>query len=539
MNKYLFILGLVGTALFTACSSADDLLAENPNETLPDEKNKEAAIVVEAGMDSDVPITLGVGQSRGFTRAVLNPSDNNGTFSTEADKYLGVFCLATETQSGVSNIPSVISDNKWNTAAVDDEAHLIVRLRNVPAKVVRREVTPSSGVYTSDVTFWDITNSRVQHYYYPMGNWMKYNFYAYYPRQEETVNIGGDDKTTLAFTANQVLEKYYEIDGTQDIIWGMSDQKNATSVAASGADPYCAKYFRLARENEGGGDISSYYPKFTFEHKLVQYRFFVKAAKATDDPDDHTILNKITALNMQVTDMSIANAIYRLSLIVANKTPNADTKNGQLSMMGNLMTKEMGVKTYNADTDRFDQDGNGNLDHPFTITKDDAASTLTYTAAEAAAYNATLAGALPSGVALTDEQATAYNTAMSASKSAGDTLTADEAKGFNAKLPGAKAEGDDSPVGYILLARPEVSGDANFKYQLTVKVKYTTADSVDHENEVTIDLNPPAGGFEEGKIYNVIVNVQSPEEIFATAVLQEWETYEDADHHPYIEYGND
>ena len=527
MNKYLFILGLVGTAFLSACSSADDLVAGKPIETPLAEDSKESGLIVEAGQNSEVPITLGVGQNRGYTRAVLNPSDNNGNFSTPAGEYFGVFCLATGTQSGVSNIPSVISDNMWNTAAVDDEAGLIVRLRNVPAKVVRREVTPSSGVYTSDVEFWDIANSRVQHYYYPMGNWMKYNFYAYYPRQEETVNIDGDPKQTLSFTENQVLEKYYEIDGTQDIIWGKSDQEHATPVAASGADPYCAKYFRLAREAAGGGDISAYYPKFTFEHKLVQFRFFVKAASAT-------ALTTLQGLSAKVTDMYIANAIYRLALIVANKTPEADTKNGQLSMMSSLKTKKMGIKTDGANTDRFDQNGDGTVDNPLDITGDAVNVSLypetTITAETAAAYNAHLTGAVSAGSNAPGD----FESKVGYAPADEDALKPAEAADYNATLDGAVHVGDkNGSVGYILLARPEVSGDVNFRYQLTVKIKYTTDDSVDHENEVTIAMDPPSGGFEEGKIYNIIVNVQSPEEIFAKAILQEWGPGST------IEYGND
>ena len=184
MNKYLFILGIVGTALLTACSS-DDLTTV----LLPEE---ERTLVVEAGKDSDVPITLGVSSSRGLTRAVVNP-DASGNFTTEAGKYLGVFCLATDIQSNVdeSVIPEVIRTNNWNTAAEDDKAGLIVRMNNVPAKVT------TDGT-TSDVTFLDASTlinptPSVQHYYYPMGNWMKYNFYAYYPRQEKVV----DGNTTL------------------------------------------------------------------------------------------------------------------------------------------------------------------------------------------------------------------------------------------------------------------------------------------------------------------------------------------------------
>ena len=425
MNKYLFILGIVGTALLTACSS-DDLTTV----LLPEE---ERTLVVEAGKDSDVPITLGVSSSRGLTRAVVNP-DASGNFTTEAGKYLGVFCLATDIQSNIdeSVIPEVIRTNNWNTAAEDDKAGLIVRMNNVPAKVT------TDGT-TSDVTFLDASTlinptPSVQHYYYPMGNWMKYNFYAYYPRQEKVV----DGNTTLSFSANQVLEKYYEIDGSQDIIWGMSDQENATTVdpsTATDADPYCAKYFRLWKEADGA-NIENYYPKFEFKHKLVQFRFFVKAAN-TD----------VVNWGTQITDMYISNAIYRLSLIVANKADAS--KNGQLSMMSSLKTKALGIKEYGLDKNRFrDENEDDAVDAPFAI----------------AVYDV--------------------------------TVTAVDGDG-NPTDPGY--------VGYIMLAPPAVSNDVNFKYTLAVEVNYDKGEGLTTKT-LEYELNSD-DGFKAGQIYNIVVTV--------------------------------
>ena len=425
MNKYLFILGIVGTALLTACSS-DDLTTV----LLPEE---ERTLVVEAGKDSDVPITLGVSSSRGLTRAVVNP-DASGNFTTEAGKYLGVFCLATDIQSNVdeSVIPEVIRTNNWNTAAEDDKAGLIVRMNNVPAKVT------TDGT-TSDVTFLDASTlinptPSVQHYYYPMGNWMKYNFYAYYPRQEKVV----DGNTTLSFSANQVLEKYYEIDGSQDIIWGMSDQEHATTVdpsTATDADPYCAKYFRLWKEVDGA-NIENYYPKFEFKHKLVQFRFFVKAAN-TD----------VVNWGTQITDMYISNAIYRLSLIVANKADAS--KNGQLSMMSSLKTKALGIKEYGLDKNRFrDENEDDAVDAPFAI----------------AVYDV--------------------------------TVTAVDGDG-NPTDPGY--------VGYIMLAPPAVSNDVNFKYTLAVEVNYDKGEGLTTKT-LEYELNSD-DGFKAGQIYNIVVTV--------------------------------
>ena len=531
MNKYLFIIGFAGMALFTACSTADDLAAEKPIETPPVEEPKETTLLVEARQNSEIPITLGVGQSRGITRSPMNP-DGEGNFTTEDGKYLGVFCLATGTQANESNIPTMIKNFKWNTAPADDEDGLIVRMRNVPAQVTTDGST-SNVVFLDSTTLVNPTPTQ-QEWYYPMGNWLKYNFYAYYPRQPYDV----DGKKTLSFSENQVLETYLTIDGSQDVIWGRAHPWNPrTPEEATGFDPYCAKYFRKKRAEVGDENIKNYYPKFVFEHKLVQFKFFVKAANAT-------VLTDLMTKNMQVTDMYIANAIYSLSLIVAQKD---STKNGVLKMKSvTPSTKKLRIKTNNADTDRFDQVtpyGDDNLDNPLAIVVELQAD-VALTAEQAIAYNSKLSGALQADVALDAAQATAYNTAMGASKSAGDTLTADEANAYNATLTGHKSANDtltaveaaafnaaNGYVGYIMLPDPRINSN-EFKYQLTLKVKYTV-NEVEKTDIIAIDMDPPSGGFIAGKIYNILVNVQSPEQISAKAILQEWD-----DSPAVIEYGN-
>ena len=47
----------------------------------------------------------------------------------------------------------------------------------------------------------------------------------------------------LQITDNMVVEKNYEIDGSQDIIWGIADPDDPT-LQFSGVYPYCAKYIR-------------------------------------------------------------------------------------------------------------------------------------------------------------------------------------------------------------------------------------------------------------------------------------------------------
>ena len=306
MNKYLFILGLVGTALLSACSS-DDLMTDlSPEE--------ERALVVEASQDSDVPITLGVASSRGVTRGPLT----GGDFSTEDGKYLGVFCLATGYQASYEDNHPIA--NKWK----DDNTGLLVRMSNVPASVLAGNVIFKNSEATANQT-----------YYYPMGNWMKYNFYAYYPWKVTTAS-------SPSISDNTVVEVNYEIDGTHDIIWG--------KTTPPAGDAFSAKYFREI--------VPSETPQFNFEHKLVQFRFFVKAA----DSD--------VATNVKITNMYISNAIYKLKLIVADKREGIANKNGELRTGDDPFRNEMNIKQLsggNKDENRFD----GTIGNALDITTDD------------------------------------------------------------------------------------------------------------------------------------------------------------------------
>ena len=451
MKNYLFILGLVGTALFTACSTADDLISEDPNGTPPDDQATETALIAEASQNSDVSIALVAGQSRGYTRAPIDPTDvvdGYGKFHTEDGRYLGVFCLATGKQTGVSYIPSSIKNCDWKESADDD---LVVRLCNVPAKVS----ADGKITFMDPDELFDVSPEEKAHYwYYPMASWLRYNFYAYYPRQDD---VDDEGHQTLSFTSNQAVEKYYTIDGSQDIIWGRSYPWNPeTSEEATGHDPYCAKYFRWREENlEAGKTIADYFPVIKFEHKLVLFNFSVKANDAA-----------VTAAGAKVTDMYISNAIYKLSLVVANKKDTlTNHQNGKLGYIkrdgGKLpqMTRLDIKETSSIYNNRFD-------------------------GTDAKAMDVT---------ALTEENA--------------------------------------QEVGYLMLPSPKVAEDIlpDLKYRLVINFVYAG-----QPNVADIEMDPPLKpkenpndpdeyGFEEGKKYSILVNIKSPLEISAKAVLQEWD----------------
>ena len=187
MNKYLFIIGFAGMALFSACSTSDELAADIPIPS-PGLTEEEKALIVEAGKDSDVPITLGsVANSRAMTRTPIEPEIGTTLFTTPANQYLGVFCLAQGKQAGAPSLVPNDANILWNSS------EYAKWLDNVPAKVLKHTAGDASPITGGDAQNYsyvqfmkdDLSGTKV--YYYPFGNWYYYDFFAYYPRK-----VGGD-----------------------------------------------------------------------------------------------------------------------------------------------------------------------------------------------------------------------------------------------------------------------------------------------------------------------------------------------------------
>ena len=123
-----------------------------------------------------------------------------------------------------------------------------------------------------------------------------------------------------------------------------------------------------------------------------------------------------------------------------------------------------------------------------TQIKTPAVSEELYTEESAAAYNATLIGALQANVALQAEQVEAYNTAITgASKAEGDTLTTEEATLYNSTLEGAvevgavKTAGKDAEyyIDYAVTAHNESIEGA---YTVNKVLGIYTKEQVDEHN---------------------------------------------------------
>ena len=82
----------------------------------------------------------------------------------------------------------------------------------------------------------------------------------------------------------------------------------------------------------------------------------------------------------------------------------------------------------------------------------------------------------------------------------------------------------ENPIGYLMLASPTIATD--FKYSLFLDFSSGGTSGFDSSGTLSVDLDTN-GGFQEGRIYNIVVTIQSPEEIHATATLAEWDPVND------------
>lgn len=123
-------------------------------------------------------------------------------------------------------------------------------------------------------------------HYYPTGNWHKYAFYGYYPKQD-AANIIYDNKS--------VSVMFEDLDGTTDIIYGKAE--DLTTPYA-----YSAYYFR----QEGNEDKV---PTVAFAHKLMRLTFAIKPGGK----------DKEAAKTMGVTKVEVVKVPTKGTLILADK----------------------------------------------------------------------------------------------------------------------------------------------------------------------------------------------------------------------------
>ncbi len=290
--KHIFM-SLAAVATLSACSSNDDVadLQKPGVEEFEDDTNLPK---VEIRLSS----SNGVGSVT--TRGSVE-TDANGVFTLNG---IGLFCLA-EDVMGVNESEQPIDwSNEWGGWIRNEQVNAVKDL-NVENRVLLD---------------W-VDKSNKQNHFYPIGNWYRYGFYAYYPYSDDVVQNGN------------LFQVAYTINGTQDIIWGKTN--------VDGTDPYqkyaySAKYFR----QNGNTDKV---PNVALQHRLMRITFSYVAGP---DVTGVTPATYEGAKQMGIKSVKITNAPQYCTLTIADKdNPDAagnltfnysDTTDFQLLEAGDL-----------------------------------------------------------------------------------------------------------------------------------------------------------------------------------------------------------
>lgn len=205
------------------------------------------------------------------TRAIVESDDQQNFTLTN----MGLFCLAIAKNN--------INPNEANIDYTQGSAgyKYSVWVDNAEVK------TEKDAVSNKTILTW----ADGKKHYYPTGNWHKYAFYGYYPKQ---------DAANIIYDKNSVSVMFEDLDGTTDIIYGKAEDLNTPYA-------YSAYYFR----QEGNEDKV---PTVAFAHKLMRLTFAIKPGGK----------DKEAAKTMGVTKVEVVKVPTKGTLILADKDAPAN-----------------------------------------------------------------------------------------------------------------------------------------------------------------------------------------------------------------------
>ena len=200
------------------------------------------------------------------TRAIVESDDQQNFTLTN----MGLFCLAIAKNN--------INPNEANIDYTQGSAgyKYSVWVDNAEVKTEK-----DAGNNKTILTWADGTK-----HYYPTGNWHKYAFYGYYPKQ---------DAANIIYDKKSVSVMFEDLDGTTDIIYGKAEDLNTPYA-------YSAYYFR----QEGNEDKV---PTVAFAHKLMRLTFAIKPGGK----------DKEAAKTMGVTKVEVVKVPTKGTLVLADK----------------------------------------------------------------------------------------------------------------------------------------------------------------------------------------------------------------------------
>ena len=262
MKKLFFIPCIIGASLLASCSSESELADNGASDALTSTQWSHQIA------NSNVEIKFG-SKIKG-TRAIVESDDQQNFTLTN----MGLFCLAIAKNN--------INPNEANIDYTQGSAgyKYSVWVDNAEVK------TEKDDVNNKTILTW----ADGKKHYYPTGNWHKYAFYGYYPKQ---------DAANIIYDKNRVSVMFEDLDGTTDIIYGKAEDLN-TDYA------YSAYYFR----QEGNEDKV---PTVAFAHKLMRLTFAIKPGKDVE-----------AAKTMGVTKVEVVKVPTKGTLILADKDAPAN-----------------------------------------------------------------------------------------------------------------------------------------------------------------------------------------------------------------------
>lgn len=205
------------------------------------------------------------------TRAIVESDDQQNFTLTN----MGLFCLAIAKNN--------INPNEANIDYTQGSAGY-----KYSVWVDNAEVKTEKGAGKNKTI---LTWADGKKHYYPTGNWHKYAFYGYYPKQ---------DAANIIYDKKSVSVMFEDLDGTTDIIYGKAE--DLTTPYA-----YSAYYFR----QEGNEDKV---PTVAFAHKLMRLTFAIKPGGK----------DKEAAKTMGVTKVEVVKVPTKGTLTLADKDAPAN-----------------------------------------------------------------------------------------------------------------------------------------------------------------------------------------------------------------------
>lgn len=258
MKKLFFIPCIIGASLLASCSSESELADNGASDALTSTQWSHQIA------NSNVEIKFG-SKIKG-TRAIVESDDQQNFTLTN----MGLFCLAIAKNNlnpNEANIDYTQGSAGYNYSVWVDNAEV--------------KTEKDDGNNKTILTWADGTK-----HYYPTGNWHKYAFYGYYPKQ---------DAANIIYDKKSVSVMFEDLDGTTDIIYGKAEDLNTPYA-------YSAYYFRQ-EGNEGK------VPTVAFAHKLMRLTFAIQPGGK----------NKEAAKTMGVTKVEVVKVPTKGTLVLADK----------------------------------------------------------------------------------------------------------------------------------------------------------------------------------------------------------------------------